>query len=352
MPRPITESGNLPIYKQLRELIESRIASGELNPGDRLFTEEHLAREFQVSRTTIRRALSGLERSGVIVRFPGKGTFVNLTLGDREKEPPFTVGVNFFKSITDNNFYSYVMEGILREAERHNIHVKTFASDSRQLCDEELDGLLFSGRIEKNTALYRKISKGLLPAVGFNSQVNSRVSFIGVDNYIEAKKGVEFLIGQGCRKIGFFGCRPDIPGSSAQARFNGYCDALKENDLPQVSSQIGFFSSGSRYQTALEFLAQADIDALFVALAPLFPAILFGANKLKISFPADVKVLVFDDLSQLQLDFPGISYIKMPLQMIGERMLSALRQQLILKDRAPVISEIFQAEIISNGDVM
>ena len=163
---------------------------------------------------------------------------------------------------------------------------------------------------------------------------------------------MEFLIGQGCRKIGFFGCRPDIPGSSAQARFNGYCDALKENDLPQVSSQIGFFSSGSRYQTALEFLAQADIDALFVALAPLFPAILFGANKLKISFPADVKVLVFDDLSQLQLDFPGISYIKMPLQMIGERMLSALRQQLILKERAPVISEIFQAEIISNGDLM
>ena len=349
MSRSVKDNENTPVYKQLRELFERKIASGELNPGDKIFTEARLAEEFNVSRTTIRRALSGLEKEGVIVRFPGKGTFVNLTLGDQVKDPPFTVGVNFFKSITDNNFYSYVMEGILREAERRNIHVKTFSSGNCQLYAEDLDGLLFSGQLSEDSELYRKIAKGLLPAVGFNRKINSRVSFIGVDNAAEAEKGVTYLIHQGCRKIGFFGCSPDIPGSSAEARYRGYCEALRKHELPLQPGQTGFFYSGDRYQAALEYLSNADIDALFVALAPIYPAVLHAANTLKISFPSDMKVMVFDDLSQLLLDWPGISYIKMPLQMIGERMLSALRQQLILKDKAPVISEVFQAEIIS-GD--
>ena len=347
MSHPVKDNENTPVYKQLRELLESKIASGELNPGDKIFTEARLSEEFQVSRTTIRRALSGLEKEGLIIRLPGKGTFVNLTLGDQVKDPPFTVGVNFFKSITDNNFYSYVMEGILREAERRNIHIKTFSSGNCQLYAEDLDGLLFSGQLSEDSELYRKIAKGLLPAVGFNRKINSRVSFIGVDNAAEAEKGVTYLIHQGCRKIGFFGCSPDFPGSSAEARYRGYREALRKHDLPVLPGQTGFFRSGSRYQAALEYLSCADIDALFVALAPVYPAILHAANTLKISFPENIKIMVFDDLSQLLLDWPGISYIKMPLQMIGERMISALRQQLILKERAPVVHEIFKAEIIT-----
>jgi LacI family transcriptional regulator len=241
------------------------------------------------------------------------------------------------------------MEGILREAERRNIHVKTFSSGNCQLYAEDLDGLLFSGQLSEDSELYRKIAKGLLPAVGFNRRINSRVSFIGVDNAAEAEKGVTYLIHQGCRKIGFFGCSPDFPGSSAEARYRGYCEALRKHELPLQPGQTGFFCGGDRYQAALEYLSNADIDALFVALAPIYPAVLHAANTLKISFPSDMKVMVFDDLSQLLLDWPGISYIKMPLQMIGERMLNALRQQLILKDKAPVISEVFQAEIISGN---
>ena len=348
MPRH--RKGDEPVYKQLRELFLSKIEKGELTPGDRISTENALADQFKVSRTTIRRALGGLEKEELIVRFPGKGTFVNLSFGSQVKDPPFTVGVNFFKSITDNNFYTYVMDGILREAERRNIHVKTFSSDNRQLDADELDGLLFAGRLEEDSELYRRIAKGLLPAVGFNRRINSRVSFIGIDNYEEAKKGVNFLLDRGCRRIGFFGCLPNIPGSSAEARYRGYCDALAARSLPVDPSQVGFFVSGSRYQAAMTYLEHAEIDALFVALAPVYPAVLQAANTLKISFPADVKVLVFDDLSQLLLDWPGISYIKMPLQMIGERMLTALRQQLILKERAPVISEIFQTEIITGEE--
>ena len=350
MAHQVKETEGLPVYKQLRELLEKKIASGELIPGDRIFTESRLAEEFQVSRTTIRRALGGLEKDGLIVRFPGKGTFVNLTLGNQIKDPPFTVGVNFFKSITDNNFYSFLMEGILQGAERRNIHIKTFSIDSRQLYAEELDGLLFTGTLEKNSELYRKISKGILPAVGFNRKINSKVSFVGIDNCLEAQKGVEFLISRGFKKIGYFGCFPQDASSSAAERYRGYQAALRAHGLPEIKQNVGFYlPPACRYQTAYDYLAQADIDALFVSLAPVYPAVLRAANLLKVSIPGDMEVLVFDDLSQLLLDWPGVHYIKMPLQIIGERMLEILRLQLILTDRAPVVSEIFQAQIISQN---
>jgi GntR family transcriptional regulator len=57
-------------------LLKERIISGSLRPGQRLPSEPHLAVSHQLSRITIRRALDGLSRDGLISRKPGAGTFV------------------------------------------------------------------------------------------------------------------------------------------------------------------------------------------------------------------------------------------------------------------------------------
>jgi GntR family transcriptional regulator len=64
-----------PKYLQIRELLLRRLAR-DLAPGDRLPTENALSREFGVARETVREALSGLERDGLIVRRRRNGTFV------------------------------------------------------------------------------------------------------------------------------------------------------------------------------------------------------------------------------------------------------------------------------------
>ncbi len=50
--------------------------SGSLAPGDQLLSEPGLAVQHNMSRVTIRRALDGLARDGLIKRQPGAGTFV------------------------------------------------------------------------------------------------------------------------------------------------------------------------------------------------------------------------------------------------------------------------------------
>jgi GntR family transcriptional regulator len=58
-------------------LLKEQIVSGALPEGGKLPSEPRLASEHSLSRVTVRRALEGLAREGLIVRQAGSGTFVN-----------------------------------------------------------------------------------------------------------------------------------------------------------------------------------------------------------------------------------------------------------------------------------
>lgn len=64
-----------PKYLQIRDVLTRRLADG-FQPGDRLPTEHALSGQFGVSRETVREALAGLEKDGVIRRHRGRGTFM------------------------------------------------------------------------------------------------------------------------------------------------------------------------------------------------------------------------------------------------------------------------------------
>jgi GntR family transcriptional regulator len=73
---------------RVREELESRIARGELAPGEQLPTERELRDEFGVSRVTVRRALASLSDEGLVYAIQGRGTFV---ASGRLAEPPNTL---------------------------------------------------------------------------------------------------------------------------------------------------------------------------------------------------------------------------------------------------------------------
>lgn len=63
-------------YQRVADSLRAAIQSGELAPGDQLPTEMELTRTFDVSRNTVRQALSQLEASNLVRRQQGQGTFV------------------------------------------------------------------------------------------------------------------------------------------------------------------------------------------------------------------------------------------------------------------------------------
>ncbi|MGH3104818.1 MAG: GntR family transcriptional regulator [Gaiellaceae bacterium] len=66
----------IPLYFQLKKLLEEEIAAGRLAPGDRLPSEPTICARFFVSRTTVRQALAKLESDGQIRKEKGRGTFI------------------------------------------------------------------------------------------------------------------------------------------------------------------------------------------------------------------------------------------------------------------------------------
>lgn len=64
-------SGDRPVYQQIMALIRGAILTGELSPGQKIPSVRDLAAQAQVNPNTVQRALTELEREGLLV---GGGT--------------------------------------------------------------------------------------------------------------------------------------------------------------------------------------------------------------------------------------------------------------------------------------
>ncbi|MBR7796611.1 MAG: FadR/GntR family transcriptional regulator [Bacillota bacterium] len=64
------------IYEQVADSLIDMIKSGQLKPGDKLDSVEQLAKNFDVGRSAIREALSGLRSMGLVEMHQGEGTYV------------------------------------------------------------------------------------------------------------------------------------------------------------------------------------------------------------------------------------------------------------------------------------
>ena len=72
----------LPIYTQIANQIQGRLANGILKPGDQLPTVRALALELRVNVNTVARAYRLLDEERIISTQQGRGTYIT------EKPPP------------------------------------------------------------------------------------------------------------------------------------------------------------------------------------------------------------------------------------------------------------------------
>ncbi len=67
-----------PLYAQLMQKIKNSISNGELKIGSKIAAEQDLCIQYGVSRITVRKAISELEKQGILEKKQGKGTFVTV----------------------------------------------------------------------------------------------------------------------------------------------------------------------------------------------------------------------------------------------------------------------------------
>lgn len=103
-----------PLYKEVKIRITRALAGGEWKPGEAIPSESRLARQFDVSIGTIRKAIDELVAEKILLRHQGRGTFVATHTEDRTlfyffhivgkdgaKELPVTELLSFRRSKAD-----------------------------------------------------------------------------------------------------------------------------------------------------------------------------------------------------------------------------------------------------------
>ena len=72
----LDQNSIVPLYKQLKDRIKEAILSGELKPNQKIPSELELSQTYQISRITVRNAISELVDEELLEKKQGKGTFV------------------------------------------------------------------------------------------------------------------------------------------------------------------------------------------------------------------------------------------------------------------------------------
>lgn len=75
----INKYSNVPLYSQLKHLVIQKIESGEYAQESKIPSEQEFCERYDISRPTIRQAISELTNNGYLHKVKGKGTFVAKT---------------------------------------------------------------------------------------------------------------------------------------------------------------------------------------------------------------------------------------------------------------------------------
>jgi DNA-binding GntR family transcriptional regulator len=64
-----------PLFEQLTNALRARILDGSIPPDRKMPTEDAIAKELQVGRSTAARVITQLRSEGLVVHVPGRGAF-------------------------------------------------------------------------------------------------------------------------------------------------------------------------------------------------------------------------------------------------------------------------------------
>lgn len=144
--------------------------------------------------------------------------------------------------------------------------------------------------------------------------------YIGIDNFQAAYDTIKHLISIGHKKIGMISNQNSF--ISTRLRYQGYCQALNDFNLPFRRDYISYasmdYSFGSGTKAAQELLTLPDPPtAIFCISDRLALGALSAASELGISVPEQLSVWGFDDIEYAHMFHPHLSTVSQPCYDIG-----------------------------------
>ena len=299
-----------------------------------LLSTQELARQFDVSETTIRRDFQQLASAGLIQRQYG-GAQISQPAGHSEQAQ---VGILLLSRIDKyrDPFYNMVLEGVDRELERlghHIAFVKTLheinssASAERLLDANDIAGLILLGDGPSDSVAYlRQRIKPIITVTDQQELDADQISFAGAAGM---RKMIDHLAALGRRRLAFIAGYRDI-------RYAGFRQGLAANDLPQEAALRQIVEPGpsgwtpdlgERGAAQLMALPQPP-DAIVCASDRLAIGAMGWLQRKGCRIPDDIAVTGFDNIPDSEFTFPPLTTVHVHKLLLGKLAAERLAQRI------------------------
>lgn len=342
------------LHYQLTTYFREHILSGRFPEGMRLPTEFELATEHQISRDTIRRALSQLVEEGLLERVQGRGTFVKSVPARPASKAP----LNFEKRaaiILNRPPTAQLNMDILIAVEQAlklgNYHVSfTYAEEDQAQLARDIDRFLadhVKGFIifpvsdtSYDEAIWRLQNEHFPLVLIDRYYPDLDTDYVGPDNVGGAYRVTEHLLILGHKRIGFWHSHLETrQTTSVRDRWEGYRRALEEYSITPDERMIvpnKVVSKAEIVECYVSILRQPDRPSAIFATNDLVALdILQAARLCGLRIPEDLALVGFDDLSFAAHVHPPLTTIVQPLTDIGLRAGSLLISRMERQAGAP-----------------
>ena len=309
---------NQPKYERLKRHLLAEMTSGRLKPGDALPSELRMAEQHEISRNTVRQAISELKQDGLIHQIRGKGTFVN-----KEALRRLRRGLAVFALITIDTqtlFYPSLLKGFESAAAKKQKQVLICSTDNDpyrqcdiilQLLDKEVNGVAIVPAQNPDTQPHqvRQLQKQGIPVVFCHRRVEGiHAPLLAIDFWGVGRIAGEAVLKKGHRRVALL--------VTGRGRFaNLLEDSMRAtlraggSDLPEYSVQrlVGKEFQKTDLSDAIQFISKMLRDlwdkpepptAIVCSNDQLAEVVYLQLHKMGLRVPEDVSLVGFGGTSR------------------------------------------------------
>lgn len=237
-----------------------------------------------------------------------------------------------------DEFYSDILKGIDKVASETGYHIflVNTHNDSQleryyfeTLVQKQYDGIInFSATLPKE--YMSEIAQQYPVVVGIRYLEDAGLPNVSIDNLAASREITEYILNLGHKKIAY------LCGNSGQpiymSRLEGFCQALKQRDLPVDEQLIVMTEPDIRggYDAAMKLLhSKVSFTAVIAGGDKMAVGAIKALEDNCVKVPDDVAVCGFDDIELSTLLTPTLTTIRQPREMIGryciEKVLGRIR---------------------------
>ena len=325
---------NKHLYEIITEDLIDKIVNNHFGKSGRLPNYLQLTEMYDVSMSTVKKAMQLLNEKGYLVSRVGKGTFINKKhlKFDTDKKELTNKIVFALINYNDANFFD-----ILTEVERLTkklgkelvIHVSKTINDheeliSNLLTNNEVDGLILgtSRKSVFGVKLYKRIVNQV-PAFFCHDIYDSDVPIVTIDNYKVGRMAANELLKKSKKKICVI---LDENGyKSDDLKLEGFLYELEKQDASGrcIVIRNSFKNQGSTYEDgynigAMLDLSSSEVDAVFASNDEVARGFKNALIKKGYDIPNDISILGFGNVKESQEKDTALNTIGIDSKTLGE----------------------------------